>query len=677
MACCLLISYSTMGQEANDTHTDPNDTLPSIEDLMKIKVALRDEIDKNAVSVAGQKNQLLQEAPSIISVITSEEIKNYGARDISEILRMVPGFEFGTDVEQLTGLSFRGIWVHEGKALIMVNGITINDLGFANNNLIGTIPSAVIERVEIIRGPGSVIYGGYAEAVVINIITKTGANLNGIEGTLSAGAVGKDGWSKLGNLNYGYSAKNLDFSISAGYSNQPLSTRKYSDFYGNSMKLNSDNAYREYWYLIAQGKYKNFSFNYNRSNQNYVGQDGNTDILPLYNNRITENYNNYTEAVSLKQEIPLTKWVNIVPSVDVSHGNVITTALNIHSLGNGEYGFEGGTQLYRYTGRLMTNWDFKKAGQFILGGTFIRDVANVISPTGNPGLQVGPNEGDTAYNAQTDMKSILAEYTNKFDRWGVTVGGRYENTSFGDAFAPRAGVTYMYGKFNAKLLYGNAYRIPIIYQIYSRTTGYSGNIHPETSHSVEFEAGYKFSSHVSARFNVFDINITDPIKFDGLNNTYVNTGRIHSMGAEGEISLHYEHLGGFASGSFAIPGAETSSDLLTSDKKEFLGMPVFKIAGGVFYDLKRLQISPSLVYESAKKGQAGDTLNPTANTQYPAVVLLNCSITYKNIFNKIDLRLTGTNLLDEKYVLTQPYYGMHAPLPAFDRHVSLTLIAKF
>ena len=668
LSLCLLAGRGFAQEDSTAT-----DSLPSIKELLNMDVELKEELMNAPVSVAGQKDQIIQEAPSIISVITREDIANYGARDISEVLRMVPGFEFGYDVEGVTGLSFRGIWVHEGKALIMINGVMINDLAFGNANLIGTVPTSMIERIEIIRGPGSVLYGGFAEVVVINIVTRSGKNQSGGNVTLSGGVFGTNAYSKSAGINYGMANKNGEVAVSMGYSDQPLSTRTYTDFFGNTMQLNSQTANREYYYAIVKGNYKGFSYDFQRTTQNFVGQDGNTSILPMVNGKLTETNTNFMEGLTLKQEIHFTPLFKIEPSFKVLHGDQITSALEANNVENGLYGLDGATKMLMYETNLKCDLDLQRYGQLLFGGGYILNQLNLASSAGNPGLQVGPNPGDTAYNAHSTSKNALIEYSNKFDVFGITIGGRYESTTFGDAFAPRAGITYVYKKFNAKLLYGNAFRIPLLFEAYARNISYSGNLHPETSTTVELEMGYKFSSSLSARFNIFNIDIENTIRYDPIQNIYLNTGLIQSRGAEAELALRYAKWGGYANGSFAVPGNATSSELATTDKKEFLGVPTWKLNAGVYFNIKHLQLSPSATLLSPRTGQSADTIT-TGNTTYPAILLLNLSLTYNNIIKKVDLRLTGTNLLDQNYVLLQPYYGLHAPMPAYDRHITLTAI---
>jgi len=135
----------------------------------------------HGVTIASNVHQRQEEAASIVSVITREEIELYGARDISDVLRLIPGFEFGMDVNSLYGLFFRGAWGLEGKVLVMVDGLCVNELAYGVYNFIGTIPASMISRIEIIRGPGSAIYGGFAEVAVINVITMSGNELEGVQ----------------------------------------------------------------------------------------------------------------------------------------------------------------------------------------------------------------------------------------------------------------------------------------------------------------------------------------------------------------------------------------------------------------------------------------------------------------------------------------------------------------
>src|SRR5688572_12163577 len=139
---------------------------------------LQKMLNKN-VSVSAQ-NLTTREIPGIISLVTSEEIQNSGARDMIDVLRLVPGFDVSQDLQFVMGLSLRGNWANEGKVLILMDGQPFNELLYQSVALGNRFSVDAIERIEIIRGPGSARYGGSAEYGVINIITKAASTLNGV-----------------------------------------------------------------------------------------------------------------------------------------------------------------------------------------------------------------------------------------------------------------------------------------------------------------------------------------------------------------------------------------------------------------------------------------------------------------------------------------------------------------
>src|ERR1700752_1841087 len=95
----------------------------SLEQLLKMKAhGVPTELEKlinSLISVASKKPLSTRESPSIVTLVTKEEIRNSGARDLMDVLRMVPGIEFGVDVEGVVGIGVRGNWAHEGKMLLL------------------------------------------------------------------------------------------------------------------------------------------------------------------------------------------------------------------------------------------------------------------------------------------------------------------------------------------------------------------------------------------------------------------------------------------------------------------------------------------------------------------------------------------------------------------------------
>src|SRR3712207_448670 len=100
-----------------DSTTAPDYYSMSFEELLKIKLGGvsgdLEELINSLISVASQKPQTSRKTPSIITLLTKEEISASGARDLVDVLRLVPGFQYGSDVQNALGLGIRGNWAQE------------------------------------------------------------------------------------------------------------------------------------------------------------------------------------------------------------------------------------------------------------------------------------------------------------------------------------------------------------------------------------------------------------------------------------------------------------------------------------------------------------------------------------------------------------------------------------
>lgn len=668
------------------------DTLGAIDDSLELEFQQllgsefidEEETFNEEVSFFGSENKISREVASIISVVSSEDIQTYGARDLSEILRLVPGFELGIDAAGIIGTNFRGVNVHEGKQLLMINGVMMNELAYGNTNNIGTIPASAIDRIEIIRGPGSATYGGFAGLAVINVITK-GGSLNGTEVTSAIGSVGDGGTYTEGTITSGARTDKIDILANVGYLNMPLSTRTFSDFNGNSLDMNNENFYRRYTNAYIQALYENFRFTYNHTNFTYPGHDQFQDLVPVTDSLgVTEVLNNEMDVLGAEYKFEVSPFIHIRPYIQYSGGNAIASS----SITNSQVTFDlqqaGLVRLERYTGGLTSDFDMKKLGKITLGINYFQDKAANKTSYGYDGLWASIADTAGALIESTDVQKTnsiagIIQYSNQFGDIGVTGGMRYEATTFGNAFAPRLGLTYVKEAFNAKLLYGRAFRIPLPWQQYTQYFGTAANginLEPETSNTLELELGYKVNAHISAKLNAFFIDIETPIVFDV--DSYYNIGKIQSRGIEAEVVAKYDKYGGFLNLSYVKPGGETSSTFVTTNGNDFVASPPFKLNIGGYYDVTdNLKIAPSLTYLGSRYGQSD--ISPTnidlaPSQSYDPLALLNLNIKYSGLLNDaLDLGIYGGNLLNQEYVLLQPYYGGHAPLPALDRKLIFTI----
>ncbi len=173
---------------------DPSEALSDDETAFLDGLSLTDLL-RLETSIGGIGSRPLREQAGVISVVTRQEIAESSARDLEEILVMqVPGFSSGADVTGVTGLGLRGLFAYLGQIVVFIDGLEMTDARFGVFPTGGHIPAEQIERIEIIRGPGSVSYGGNAEVAVIKVTT-LGADLEGVAANTTLGSSGNGTFS--------------------------------------------------------------------------------------------------------------------------------------------------------------------------------------------------------------------------------------------------------------------------------------------------------------------------------------------------------------------------------------------------------------------------------------------------------------------------------------------------
>jgi len=636
------------------------------------------------VEIASKQKQAVEEAPSIISVVTREEIENYGFRDLTDILRLVPGFEYGIDVQSLFGIGFRGIWGHEGKVLVMIDNHPINCFGYGNTNFFGQFPASLIERIEIIRGPGSALYGSFAEVAVINVITRTGRALQGVQIATQGGAIGNNGiFGSQASMGYNDLSRDLDISLNVGISYYPTSARTYEDFFGNSIQLGNDNSPRYFQGIANKISYRNLYFGFNRMQQRWLSPDEFTTIFPANNQgKIVNKLNHFMEGYQLANKFKISESFAVIPRIEYARGNPVTSKETPSSNSDENYS----TICQRFNPEITLQFNKTKAN-VDLGGGYIAHTASSFTRDAQPAMLVG--EEDSTSFVRRNAFYVFGQYTQKLEPLFLSVGGRYENTFWGSAFAPRAALNYVSPNKSiyAKLLYGEAFRVPLIWQVYSlQYFSTNVNLKPEISRTIEFELGYKQKNNFRVSTNFFFINISSPIVYLGSIDTYNNYGNIRSVGAEVNGEYKAENWGAFGNISYAIPLSEnTTADFLADDRNHFLALPTLKANGGVHYNYQKLTLATYATFIGERYAQtqnfalnSNDT-NPFLETQaYPSLLLQNVQVKVKDVFvPNLQFSLQVQNIWDSPYVLLQPYYGGHAPFPIQDRQWFLELKYKF
>jgi iron complex outermembrane receptor protein len=210
---------------------------------MSLKELMRTEIP--TVYGATKREQATTEVPASVTVVDADEIRRYGYRTLGELLRSVQGLYVTYDRNyQFLGIRGFNRGDYNSRVLLLVDGHRLNN-GLSDGAYIDTaflLDVDLIEKVEIIRGPGSVLYGNNALFGVINVVTRRGADIHGLEvsgwgGSLETGR---------GRITYGNKFKNdLEVVLSGSlYESQGQERLFYKEFnspdFNNGVAENGD-----------------------------------------------------------------------------------------------------------------------------------------------------------------------------------------------------------------------------------------------------------------------------------------------------------------------------------------------------------------------------------------------------------------------------------------------------
>ena len=164
--------------------TDPPSTGSSLDELLDVKI-----------SGAAKYEQTARQAPASVTIITSEDIERYGYRTLADALMTVRGFFVSYD-RNYTYVGVRGFsrpTDYNNRILLLLDGHTLNENVYGAAQLGSELPIELdlVERIEIVRGPGSALYGTGAMLAVVNVVLKKGSALNGGRLALGGGSYGR------------------------------------------------------------------------------------------------------------------------------------------------------------------------------------------------------------------------------------------------------------------------------------------------------------------------------------------------------------------------------------------------------------------------------------------------------------------------------------------------------
>lgn len=529
--------------------------------------------DKTTVSIATGNEQPLRRAPAVASVITAEDIAAMGATDLDEVLETVPGIHVSRNPSLYSPL-----WVIRGihsqfnpQTLLLQNGVPMTTMFVGNKgNIWGGYPIENIARIEIIRGPGSALYGADAFAGVINIITKTADDLSGTEAGLRVGSfdtrrvwvrhggklgaldvaaylsAGKtDGFKEVvtadaqtrndrifgtnaslapGPVNVGYEA--VDAHLDLAYGKWRLrSGYKLRDNLGSGAGVGSA--------LDPVGKMKS-----ERINSDLSWNDGH--IAPDWGAGFTLSYLYYAQLVP--------DYLRLFPSgVTFPTGSFPSGMTGAPETWERQFRLSAFATYSGFTDHRMRfgvghdDLNLYKTGEyknftFTPGGVPI-PAGSVQLYTGNQAFMV-PQQRKVNYLYAQDEWQLARD-------WALTAGVRHDRYSdFGTTTNPRVALVWDAAlDLTAKLLYGQAFRAPAFNEQYSiNNPVVRGNaaLLPERIKTLEAAVSWQARRDLQTHLSLFsyqmkDIIRTVPNATPGTGATYNNTGSQRGHGLEIEL----------------------------------------------------------------------------------------------------------------------------------------------
>ncbi len=621
----------------------------SLEELMNVRV-----------SVASIKALTTREAPGIVTLITEEEIKNSGARDLMELLNTIPGFDFGVDVEGVIGMAVRGNWAHEGKILLLIDGQEMNENLFSSTQFGNHYPIENIRQIEIIRGPGSAMYGGYAEYAVINMISRSGEEINGLSVSARTSATNRGFSDSRGSICTGKKWKNFSFSLS-GYSGfSERSDRTYEDFDGNSYSMKGNSDIQNH-YANAELEYKKFRIRFISDIYRLQTRDNYTTAT---SKPYTEHFDSY--ILELKKDISLSPKFKLYPRVSYKRqlpwqftGNAENNEMEPYHIGS-----------EKLTGKLSAGYDPSEKLSVQSGFD--------VSDNKATDYQEGSYFNNGEKTIQLTNKAAFLQSVIRLGFADFTVGARYNFSNlYKPSFLPRIGITRVYKKFHVKCLYSQAFRLPSIENI-----NYGTDIQPEKTSVLEIEGGLLINEKMVVTLNAFDIRTNNTIVYyyDVFNDedSYVNFSRSGTRGIE--LVYKIKDRWGWAEFNYAYYKAGNHFNVenyrVEQNDQLLLGLPAHKMTlKGCIKIHEQWNISPSMTFSSARYGCIGfDAGQQNILKRYPESFTAGIYLLHDDFMVKgLDLAAGVSNITNSKIQYLQPYNSYHPPIPGQSREFTLKL----
>ncbi len=674
------------------------------------------ELAQTRVTIATGTPKPIFQSAAVTSIVTAEQIKSMGATELHEVLETVPGIHASLQSSTFDySYSLRGIRnATNSELLMMVNGTRINTPFRGSTMSHFELPLEAVERVEVIRGPGSALYGADAFAGVINIITKKAKDINGTRLGVRAGDANTQsgwgqystqwaGWDIATSLQYQHTDGDPDRIIKADAqttADKAFGTQashapgKYQGRYSTldaHLNLQRKHWDIDFWSFSALdtgtrvGGNLVLDPNGGSEGQQYLSdirfstEDWLKDIeLTAHLSYLYDNFGAQGQLFADNAQLPLVNgnFSNNPRLPKTLFPNGVISALgrieNIPAieLGSIYKGFDNHV-LRLGTGFRYEQISTREAKNY--GTGVISDSPPVVSGaltdvTNTPYVYL-PNLHRAIFSG------VLQDEWQFADNWQLTAGVRYDHYSdFGSTINPRAALVWDINKqITTKLLYGRAFRAPSFSEQANQNNPVllgNKNLKPETINTLEWAIDYRPTSALRTAVNIYYYEIKDLIAavpdVGKPSATFRNSGNQHGYGSEFEWNWQATEDWSI-SGNYAWQRAINQQ---THDRATYV--PEHHIYVAVDWQfLPKWQLQPQINWISGRVPAITD------NRQLRDYESVDITLRGKKLFEHLNVSASVRNLLDAKNNLEPASTSLPQNIPMSGRLFYLEAAVNF
>jgi iron complex outermembrane receptor protein len=649
--------------------------------------------EEEIVVSALKKPRTVSKSPAIMSVITARQIKQMGFRTLMDVLKIVPGFDISMDETGEREIAVRGVLDDASqKVKVLIDGHSINDAwrGGATWNF-DDLAVENAKRIEVIRGPGSALYGHNAFLAVVNIITKDTEDIDGFQLTTSGDTFDTQNYNVLFGREYGDLKISgfFDYVGTEGFSEMieqdvlfPASSSKSPGRSKNRKEKTDLNLKLSYNNLEIKGKYmkkrrKDYIGVGDALNDETIIRDTYIFSELIYKLHLGEKlnmtpkvyYDQYNYSPFFEQRPDGFVGPIAVPPFTATFPDGIKGQLRFKQR---TIGFENQLNYKVFEGNELTfgfqyEWIHQHEIKFSKN---THPVSNVVLA----GLTDFTH--DLPFTRRV-TRQIWALYLQ--DEWNITndidltVGVRHDNfTRFGGTTNPRVGLIWRFIEdAHLKLLFATAFRAPSFQELFLTNNSVkvgNPNLDPEKINTFEVGLGYNFTSHIRANINYFSNRIRDRIVVDtGSPKRFQNSGGVRIMGVETELKADFGN-DNYAFANYTFQDAEE-----TRERNRLPDVPVHKANLGVNVGFwKYANANLNTFISGPRPREDGDT-----RRDLPSYALVNLTLIGRNLIDNFEIRGSVFNLFDKDYKDPAPVNTVPTDYPQPERSFMVELRYQF